>query len=154
MVPTQKAFEIIAFAKVSMSAHEAIDLGYLRKADRVVLSRDHLVAEAKREVLDLAPGYVVPEPAMLIPPGEGGRLAVEGVVEGFRRAGTISDHDALIGKKLARVLTGGERANGIQLLDEQYVLDLERETFVSRAAEEKSQARMAHMLETGKPLPN
>ena len=154
MAPSQKAFEIIAFAKVSTSAHEAIDLGYLRKSDRIVLSRDHLITEAKREVLGLAEDYVAPEPAVLIPPGEGGRLAVEGVVEGFRKAGTISDHDALVGKRLAWVLTGGERADGIQPLDEQYLLDLERETFVRLAAEEKSQARMAHMLKTGKPLRN
>jgi len=154
MVPSQKAFETIAFAKVSMSAHEAIDLGYLRKTDRIVLSRDHLIAEARREVLDLAEDYAAPEPAVLIPPGEGGRLAVESAVDGFRKSGTISDHDALIGKKLARVLTGGERADGIQLLDEQYLLDLERETFVALAAEQKSQARMAHMLKTGKPLRN
>jgi len=154
MAPSQKAFEIIAFAKVSTSAHEAIDLGYLRKSDRIVLSRDHLIAEAKREVLGLAQDYVAPDPAVLIPPGEGGRLAVEGVVDGFRKAGTISEHDALVGKRLAWVLTGGERADGIQPLDEQYLLDLERETFVGLAAEEKSQARMAHMLKTGKPLRN
>jgi len=128
MVPTQKAFETIAIAKVSMSAHEAIDLGYLRKSDRIVLSREYLIAEAKCEVLVLAEDHVAPEPAVLIPPGEGGRLA--------------------------RVLTGGEHADGIQPVDEQYLLDLERETFVGLAAEEKSQARMAHMLKTGKPLRN
>jgi 3-hydroxyacyl-CoA dehydrogenase len=154
MVPTQKAFETIAFAKVATSAHEAIGMGYLRKSDRIVLSRDHQIAEARNEVLSLADGYAAPEPPELVPPGEGGRLAIEGVVDGFRKAGTISDHDALIGKKLAYVLTGGERADGIQPVDEQYLLDLERETFVSLAAEEKSQARMAHMLKTGKPLRN
>jgi 3-hydroxyacyl-CoA dehydrogenase len=154
MVPTQKAFETIAFAKVATSAHEAIGMGYLRKSDRIVLSRDHQIAEARNEVLSLADGYAAPEPPELVPPGDGGRLAIEGVVDGFRKAGTISDHDALIGKKLAYVLTGGERADGIQPVDEQYLLDLERETFVSLAAEEKSQARMAHMLKTGKPLRN
>ena len=154
MVPVQKAFETVAFAKVSMSAHEAVDLGYLRKDNRIVLSRDHQIAVAKEMVLTLADGYEPPAPPELVPPGEGGRLAVESVVDGLRAAGRISDHDALIGKALARVATGGERADGMQTIDEQYMLDLEREVFVSLAGEPKSQARMAHMLKTGKPLRN
>jgi 3-hydroxyacyl-CoA dehydrogenase len=119
-----------------------------------VLSRDHQIAKAKEEVLRLADGYTAPEPPLLVPPGVGGRLAIESAIEGFRKAGTISDHDALIGKKLAGVLTGGERADGIQPVDEQYLLDIEREVFVSLAGEPKSQARMAHMLKKGKPLRN
>jgi 3-hydroxyacyl-CoA dehydrogenase len=154
MVPVQKAFETIAFAKVSGSAHEAVKLGYLKKGTPIVLSKDHQIARAKQEVLDLAEGYAPPEPAELIPPGEGGRLAIRSVVENFVKSGTISEHDALIGNKLAHVLTGGERANGIDPVDEQYILDLEREAFVSLAGEPKSQARMAHMIRKGKPLRN
>jgi 3-hydroxyacyl-CoA dehydrogenase len=81
-------------------------------------------------------------------------LAIESAVVNFVKSGTISEHDALIARKLAYVLTGGERANGIDPVDEQYLLDIEREAFVSLAGEPKSQARMGHMLKKGKPLRN
>ena len=80
--------------------------------------------------------------------------SVKTVVTGYKLAGKISAHDARIADGLAHVLTGGSRANGIKPVDEQYILDLEREVFVSLAGEEKSQARMAHMLKKGKPLRN
>ncbi len=131
-----------------------MELGYLRPEDRIVLSREHQIAVAKEMVLSLADGYAPPSPPELVPPGVGGRLAVESAVDGLRKAGKISDHDALIGRSLARVVTGGERANGLEAVDEQYLLDLEREVFVSLAGEPKSQERMAHMLKTGKPLRN
>jgi len=154
MAAVQRAFETIGFAKVSTSAHEAVELGYLRPDSPIVLSRDHLIARAKQEVLALADGYAPPAPPELVPPGEGGRLAIESAIEGFLKAGTISEHDALVAKKLAWVLTAGDRGDGMQPVPEQYFLDLEREAFVSLAGEEKSQARMAHMLKTGKPLRN
>ena len=105
-------------------------------------------------VLTLAEGYAPPAPPELLPPGPGGRLAVESAVDGLRKAGKISDHDALVGRSLARVVTGGERANGLEVMEERYLLEVEREVFVSLAGEPKSQARMAHMLKTGKPLRN
>jgi 3-hydroxyacyl-CoA dehydrogenase len=154
MVPVQKAFEVIAFAKVSGSAYEAKNFGYLDLDDEIVLSKDHQIARAKQEVLALAEGYEVTEPPVLIPPGESGRLAICSAVDGFVKSGTISEHDALLGKTLAHVMTGGDRANGIDPVDEQYLLDIEREAFVALAGEPKSQARMAHMLKTGKPLRN
>jgi 3-hydroxyacyl-CoA dehydrogenase len=154
MVATQKTFETIAFAKVSTSAHEAIELGYLRPESPIVLSRDHLIARAKEEVLSLADDYAPPEPPSLVPAGKGGRLAIRMVVKGFVKAGKISEHDALIAEKLANVLTAGERAGGSEPVEEQQFLDLEREAFVSLAGEPKSQERMAHMLKTGKPLRN
>ncbi len=154
MVPVQKAFETIAFAKVSSSAHEAKKLGYLRRDNPIVLSRQHQIAVAKEMVLTLSADYKPTLPPDLLLPGEGGRLAIEVAVKGFLKAGTISEHDALIANGLARVLTGGERANGIDPVDEQYLLDLEREVFVGLAGEAKSQERMGHMLKTGKPLRN
>ncbi len=154
MVPVQKAFETIAFAKVSSSAHEAKKLGYLRRDNPIVLSRQHQIAVAKEMVLTLSADYKPTLPPDLFLPGEGGRLAIEVAVKGFLKAGTISEHDARIANGLARVLTGGERANGIDPVDEQYLLDLEREVFVSLAGEAKSQERMGHMLKTGKPLRN
>ncbi len=154
MPAVQRAFEVIGFAKVSGSAHEAIELGYLREGTPIVMSRDHQIARAKREVLELAEGYESPELAQLVLPGEGGRLALFAAIEGFVKAGTISAHDALIGRKLAHVLTGGDHADGLRPVDEQVLLDLEREAFVSLAGEPRSQERMAHMLKTGKPLRN
>ncbi len=154
MVAVQKAFETIAFAKVSGSAHEAKELGYLREDNPIVLSRDHQIAIAKQMVLTLADGYQPLEPSELVLPGAGGKLAISMAVKGFRLAGKISPHDELIAKGLAHVLTGGNRAGSSQPVDEQYLLDLEREVFVSLAGEAKSQERMAHMLKTGKPLRN
>ena len=154
MMAVQKAFETIAFAKVSTSAHHAKSLGYLREDNMIVLSRQHQIAMAKQVVLDLAPGYTPPEPQEFILPGKGGQLAIKTAVTGFRMSGKISKHDAHIAKGLAHVLTGGSRANGTTPVDEQYLLDLEREVFVSLAGERLSQDRMAHMLKTGKPLRN
>jgi 3-hydroxyacyl-CoA dehydrogenase len=154
MMAVQKAFETIGFAKVSMSAHHAKKLGYLREENLIVLSRQHQIAMAKKTVLDLAPDYAPPEPPELILPGKGGQLAIKTAITGYRMSGKISKHDAHIAKGLAHVLTGGSRANGIEPVDEQYLLDLEREVFVSLAGERLSQDRMAHMLKTGKPLRN
>jgi 3-hydroxyacyl-CoA dehydrogenase len=154
MMATQKAFETVAFAKVSTSAHEAVELGYLPLETPIVLSRDHLIARAKQEVLRLAADYRPPVPPEIATAGEGGRLAIKVAVDGFLKGGKISEHDALIAGKLAAVLTGGDRADGVRPVDEQTLLDLEREVFVSLAGEPKSQERMAHMLKTGKPLRN
>jgi len=154
MMAVQKAFETIGFAKVSTSAHHAKKLGYLREDNPIVLSRQHQIAMAKKMVLDLAPGYAPPEPPELVLPGKGGQLAIKTAITGYRMSGKISKHDAHIAKGLAHVLTGGTRANGTEPVDEQYLLDLEREVFVSLAGERLSQDRMAHMLKTGKPLRN
>jgi 3-hydroxyacyl-CoA dehydrogenase len=153
--PVQQAFETIAFAKVSTSAHEAIKLGYLTKQDCIVVNPEHLLYEAKQTVLELARDYTSPpyrEDIYL--PGTGGRLAIENTMDGIVKAGKISEHDRLIGKKLAYVLTGGDKASPTRPVDEQYILDLEREAFVSLCGEKLTQDRMAHMLKTGKPLRN
>lgn len=153
--PVQRAFETIGFAKVSSSAKEAVKLGYLKKGDKIVINSDNLLFSAKQAVINLSSDYTPPEyRADIILPGEGGRLAVEAVLDNMVLAGRISEHDRLIGKKLAYVLTGGDRASPTNPVDEQYILDIEREAFVSLAAEPLSQARMAHMLKTGKPLRN
>ena len=81
-------------------------------------------------------------------------MVIRSAVDGFRKAGKISDHDATIAKGLAHVLTGGHRAHPLKPVEEQHLLDLEREVFLRLAGEKKSQARMAHTLRTGKPLRN
>ena len=86
--------------------------------------------------------------------GSSGRLALDLAVKGIRKAGKISDHDVLIAKKLAYVLTGGEKAGPLSKVDEQYLLDIEREAFVSLSGESKTIDRIKYMLEKGKPLRN
>lgn len=153
--PVQKAFETIGFAKVSMSAEEGFEMGYFRKGDLIVFSRDLQISRAKEMALNLSKDYLPPQPYdKLILPGKGGFLAFKATIENFKKAGKISEYDQYLATKLAYVLCGGEKANGIEVLDEQYILDLERETFLSLAGEEKSQERMAYMLKEGKPLRN
>ena len=150
----QKAFETIGFAKVATSAKEAQAIGYLKKDDRIIVNRDHVLAAAKQEALDMAEGYTAPEMESFKLPGKSGRLVLEGTLKGFKKAGKISEHDALIGRKLGYVLTGGEKGGPFTAVDEQYLLDIEREVFVSLAGEQKSIDRIEYMLKKGKPLRN
>jgi 3-hydroxyacyl-CoA dehydrogenase len=153
--PVQQAFETIAYAKVSRSAAEAVKLGYLKPNDKIVINPDNLIYEAKNMVLELAKNYTPPEPRKEIYlPGEGGRLAIEVTMDGILKQGLISEHDLLIGKKLAWVLTGGDKASPTNPVDEQYLLDIEREAFLELAKTKKSLERMEHMLKTNKPLRN
>jgi 3-hydroxyacyl-CoA dehydrogenase len=155
--PVQKAFETIAFAKVSTSAEEGRDLGFLRKHDRVTLNRDRLLTDAKNDVLELANqegGYKPPTPPVFKLPGEGGYLAAEQQIEGMEMTRTISKHDGLIARKLAYVLTGGSEASPTREVTEQYLLDLELEAFIELTREPKTQERMQYILMNGKPLRN
>ena len=151
----QKAFESIAFAKVSLSAKEAVKYGYLRKSDTIVIPRVRLLETAVAKVKELASEYQPPEYREdIILPGPGGRLALESGIDDFVKKGTISAYDAHLGKKLAYVLTGGERGGEASPVDEQYLLDIEREAFVSLCGRSETRDRLAHMLKTGKPLRN
>ncbi len=155
MPVVQKTFETISFAKVSTSAEEARSLGFLRKDDTITLSRERLITEAKADALALVQaGYKAPEPVALRLPGEGGRLAIEQAIDGMVLTRTISEHDAIIAKKLAFVLTGGDEADPSREVSEQYLLDIEREAFVSLCKMPKTQERMQHLLMKGKPLRN
>ncbi len=150
----QRIFEQVGAARVSTSAEEARGLGILGAADRVVMNRDHLLAEARREALHLAEaGYRPPLPEKIYAAGRDGLAALRVGIYMYREAGQISPHDAIIGDKLAGVLTGGELSRPAWV-DEQYILDLEREAFLSLCGEEKTQQRMWHLLQTGKPLRN
>jgi 3-hydroxyacyl-CoA dehydrogenase len=150
----QKAFETIGFAKVATSAKEAQAIGYLQKDDRIVVNRAHILSEAKNEVLTMADDYTVPKVESFKLPGKSGRLVLEGTLKGFVKAGKISEHDALIGRKLGNVLTGGEKGGPFSAVDEQYLLDIEREAFISLCGEQKSIDRIEYMLKRGKPLRN
>jgi 3-hydroxyacyl-CoA dehydrogenase len=151
----KRAFETIAMAKVATSAEEARGYGFLSADDSVSMNRDRLIADAKKEVLALAAsGYVQPQQRSdILALGNPALATLKLGVHMMKRAGYISDHDALIGGKLARILTGGD-LNHETRVSEQYLLDLEREAFLSLIGTRQTQDRMAHMLKTGKPLRN
>jgi len=153
--PVQKAFETVGYAKVSYSAKEAISLGYLNPTDKIIVNPEHVLWEAKQECLELTKDYTPPQPREdIILPGSGGRIAIDSTLKNLVLAGTISTHDELIGQKLAYVLTGGDRGSPHNPVSEQYLLDIEREAFVSLAGEKLTHDRMEYMLKTGKPLRN
>jgi 3-hydroxyacyl-CoA dehydrogenase len=151
----KRAFETIALAKVSTSAQEAKGHGYLRDEDTISMNADRLIAEAKQEVLALAQvGYRQPtQRTDILAMGLSALATLKLGVHQMLRGGFISEHDALIGEKLARILTGGD-LNHPTRVSEQYLLDLEREAFLSLLGQRKTQERMAHTLKTGKPLRN
>jgi 3-hydroxyacyl-CoA dehydrogenase len=151
----QPAFETIAFAKVSASGPDAVRLGYLRRTDGFTMNRDRLIADAKcRALARVAEGYQPPTRAHAIPAGGESLLAVLKVgVHLAHRAGRISDHDVLIGHKLASILAGGALPHATTV-SEEYLLDLEREAFLSLCGEPKTLERIAHTLKTGKALRN
>ena len=150
----QRVFETIGFAKVSSSGPDAKRLGYLRDADGISMNRDRLQDDAKAIALARVPEYVRPQPRMAIRVGGSGVLATLKLgIHLAWRGGRISDHDAIIGRKLAWVLAGGN-AQHATTVTEQQLLDLEREAFLSLCGERKTQERIAHTLKTGKPLRN
>ncbi len=150
----QRVFETIGFAKVSTSGPDAQRLGYLREADGFSMNRDRLIEDAKATALARIPDYVRPQPRSAIRVGGSGVLAALKLgVHLAWRAGRLSDHDALIGRKLAWILAGGNAPHATTLTEQQ-LLDLEREAFLSLCGERKTQERIAHTLKTGKPLRN
>jgi 3-hydroxyacyl-CoA dehydrogenase len=153
--PVMKAFELIGFGKVSSSADDAIDKGLLA-ADNTIIAynKDRQIAQAKQVALDMLAGFKPIPRAELVLPGPGGYYVMEESIEGFKVAGTITEHSAKIAKIHARVLTGGENASPVRPLSEEQMLELEREAFLKLCGEPMSQERMAHMLKTGKPLIN
>jgi 3-hydroxyacyl-CoA dehydrogenase len=151
----KKTFETIAMAKVATSAQEAKSFGILREQDSISMNGDRLIADAKQEVLNLAAaGYVQPvERNDIFVMGEQAQAAIKLALHMMRRGEFISDHDQLIGVKLAKIMSGGD-LNHSTRVSEQYLLDLEREAFLSLCGERKTQERIAAMLKTGKPLRN
>jgi 3-hydroxyacyl-CoA dehydrogenase len=150
----KKIFEQIGFAKVSTSAVEARQFKYLRDGDGISMNPERLIDDAKRLALSLVPGHAPGAPRTDIAvSGEEGFALMKMGVWMARQGGYISDYDAVIGEKLAHVLSGG-RLTGAQQVSEQYLLDLEREAFLSLCGHRETQARMQHMLKTGKPLRN
>jgi 3-hydroxyacyl-CoA dehydrogenase len=148
-----RAFETIAFAKVSTSGAEALKL-FLTPADSLSFNPDHLIHDAKEVALGLArAGWRPGRPRTDVPvPGRTALATFKVGIHNALRGGQISEHDALIAAKVATILCGGDRAAGAA--SEQHFLDLEREAFLSLLGTPKTQARIKHMLEQGKPLRN
>jgi 3-hydroxyacyl-CoA dehydrogenase len=150
-----KAFETVALAKVSASGPDAQRLGYLAPTDGFTMNRERLMADAKAKALErVREGYHVPPPRTAIPVGgESVTAALNLGVHLMWRAGRASDHDAVIGRKLAHIFGGGNVPHATTVT-EQYLLDLEREAFMSLLGERKTLERIQHTLKTGKPLRN
>ncbi len=151
----QKYFKAVAMAEVGRSAEHAREIGYLRATDRIIMNRFELLEIAKAEVRAMAAaGYRPPLRARAIPAlGRSGISTIRAFMENMRAGGHISEHDYLIGTKVATVMCGGDIEGG-SLVDEQWFLDLERQHFMELIATEKTQARIEQMLKTGKPLRN
>lgn len=156
-LPTvQKAFVNIATAKVATSAHEALADGFLdAKKDMVVVNQDRIINTAKRKVVELyEAGYTKPaERKDILVMGRSGLGPLYAGVEGFKIGNYASEHDALISKKIAYILCGGDLSTPTEV-SEQYLLDLEREAFLSLCGEKKTLERIQSILKTGKPLRN
>jgi 3-hydroxyacyl-CoA dehydrogenase len=151
----QKAFETIGFGKTSTSAPDARRLDYLRDVDGITMNRERVIYDAKQRALArVREGYLPPARPTAIPVGgDPVRAMLNLGVHLAWRGGRISDHDALIGRKLAWVLAGGSLPHASKV-SEDHLLDLEREAFLSLCGERKTLERMQHTLKTGKPLRN
>ena len=151
----RKAFELIALAKVATSAQEATEWGLLKPTDGMTFNRDFLIQDAKKAVLALAQtGYRQPRELTNIPvAGEGAAAALKLYVQGMRNAGFATEYDVVVASKLADILTGGKVRPGTNV-SEQYLLDLEREAFLSLLGDDRTLARIQHMLMYNRPLRN
>ncbi len=151
----RKAFETIGMAKVSLSAREAFDLGFLRHGDGITLNREHLIHDAKRAALDLLDTGWQPlhRPETVKVLGRDGLANIRSMLHNMKTARYISEYDAFLGEKIGWVLCGGEVDNGTEVTED-YLLDLERRAFVELAAQRKTLERIQHILKTGKPLRN
>ncbi|MGE5355782.1 MAG: 3-hydroxyacyl-CoA dehydrogenase/enoyl-CoA hydratase family protein [Deltaproteobacteria bacterium] len=147
-------FRTIATAQVATSAHEAFDLGYLDiKRDFVVMNTLRNISEAKKRVLQLSDTYVMPDKKEVKVLGRSGLAALYAAINEFKLGGFITEYESFIAKKIAYIICGGD-VTGEQVVTEQYLLDIEREQFLSLLGEQKTLDRIQYMLENNKPLRN
>jgi 3-hydroxyacyl-CoA dehydrogenase len=151
----KRVFELIGTAKVSTSAYEARDFGFLSDGDLISMNRERVLSDAKERAMELArAGYKPPVQRTDIPaPGENVLATLKLGIHLMRQAEYISDHDVKVGTKVAEIICGGNVTPGMPI-SEQYLLDLEREGFKSLCGERKTQERIQYTLKTGKPLRN
>jgi 3-hydroxyacyl-CoA dehydrogenase len=150
----QPVFEIMMLAKASTSGPDAKQLGYLRAGDGITMNRDRLIADAKTAALAVAGGYLPPARADAVPAGgESLEAALKLGAHLAWRAGRASEHDVKVAHRLAWILAGGSLPHATTVTED-YLLDLEREAFLSLCGEPKTQERIIHTLKTGRPLRN
>ena len=150
----KRSFDAISMVKISTSARDAQQIGYLRGNDRITMGLDQLVFDAKQTVLAMdLENYTTPRPRKIRVAGESGVAYLKMYLWSMYKGGFISEHDMKVGNKIAWVLCGGNVSRNT-LVDEQYLLDVEREAFLSLCGEPKTQERMEYMLAKGKPLRN
>ena len=148
----KRAFKLIAMATTSTSALEARKLGFLRDADRITMSRDQLIADAKARVLDLAPDYVPPVARTIWALGKEALGNLRYAAWAMREAGQITDYEVKLAHEIAYVLSGGDGSR--REVTEQDILDLERDAFLRLLGNKETQERIQYTLKTGKPLRN
>ena len=150
----QKAFEAIAMGSVATSAEHARELGFMRSTDKVTINQDYLLHDAKNTVLAMAlEGYEPPKPKPIKVLGEYGLATFKVGVQNMLWGGYITEYEQKVANEIAFVLCGGN-IKPDSLVSEQYLLDIERESFLRLLGEEKTQERISHFLSTGKPLRN
>lgn len=155
MGAVRRAFETIALAKIAKSAQEAKEVHYLRENDGITMNRDRLLFDAKKKALELVEGYEAPAPVEDIRlPGPTGKFALDMAVADLVKSGKATPHDVVVSSAVAQVITGGEKADWTTPIHEDHMYKLEREEFMKLVRHKDSQARIEHMLTTGKPLRN
>jgi 3-hydroxyacyl-CoA dehydrogenase len=152
-VAVRRAFELIAMARVSTSAQEARHMGLLRDSDRISMNKDRLLSDARQRVVEMMEGYVVPPRRQVMLLGETAYANLCTAAMSMHAAGQITAYEVTLARTLATVLTGGTM-NRPSVVDEQVVLDYEREAFIELCKNEKTRERLAHTLSTGKTLRN
>jgi 3-hydroxyacyl-CoA dehydrogenase len=153
MPAVAKVFQTVSTATVAKSAAEAREHLFLRESDGITMNRDRLLADAKARALSMVDGYTPPEPPVFKLPGESGRVGLGMAVKDFQKKGVATAYDGVVADRLAEVLTGGE-ADLIDTVTEEQLLKLERKAFLASVKDPRTQARVEHMLTTGKPLRN
>ncbi len=153
MPKVKAAFQYIATATVHTSFDEAQRAGFLRRTDRRVMNKAFVLFEAKNEVLRMAEAFQPVQERTLRLPGRGGSEALKLAVKDFQLQGKATEYDGVVLGELAEVLCGGD-VSPVQEITEERILELEREAFVRLCGHEKTQARMEHILQKGKPLRN
>jgi len=153
MPAAMESFMAIATAQVGTSAFECQKMEFLRAEDKVVMNKDRLLAEGKAKVLEMAEGYVAPEPPVFKLAGESGQVAMRMGVNDFAKKGMATPHDVVVAGELAKVLTGGKK-DVLDEVSEAEVLKLERDAIVNLCKTKGTRDRILHMLKKGKPLRN
>jgi 3-hydroxyacyl-CoA dehydrogenase len=148
-----KVFEIVGTAHVAKSAFEAKECLFLREHDEITMNRDRLLFDAKQKALKLAENYTIPETQEIVLPGATGKTTLEWAVSDLHKSGKATDYDVVVTTHLAGVLSGGD-TDITETVTEDDILKLELDTFMPLVKNDKTLARIQHMLETGKPLRN